>query len=865
MRAAHGSNELKKVRSASLIRQFFSNFNDPIIKILLGAVAFNIVFTFGHTDWIECGGIAMAIILSTVVSTVSEHSSAKAFEKLAESYSGTIVTIRRGGTESEISAAEIVYGDVVLLKSGDVIPADGIIVGGSLSADQSALTGESDGKDKFSMTYLDEVTVSEQYKGDMNDTRSLFKGSSVLSGEGEMLVLAVGENTFYGEVASGLQEESSPSPLKKRLSDLAKGISFWGYIAAVMIAFAYLFNVFFIGNGLNFSAAVADIKNVRLLASEIINALTLAVSIVVVAVPEGLPMMITVVLSSNMKRMMRGGVLVRRMVGIETAGNLNVLFTDKTGTLTTGKLSVISVVTPRDSFSSVREVRNAPPIASMLAMDGAFCKGNGRGNATDRAMGVFSTTGSSRQRPVAKLPFESKNRMSAACIDTDDGLITIVRGAPETILGKCISYLDHDGGETSISSFARADLISEWNKRTSECCRVIVSAYCRGNRISQIEHGDMPELILTGMIVLRDEIRREVRKAVGDAHKAGIQVVMITGDNENTAESIARECGILTSKKDIVITGAGLSSMSDEEVKNIFPKLRVIARAVPKDKQRMVKLAKEMGLVVGMTGDGINDAPALKSADVGFAMGSGTDVAKEAGDIVITDDSFSSITRAVLYGRTIFISIRKFIVFQLLMNLCAVGVSLIGPFVGIENPVTIVQMLWVNIIMDTLGGLAFAGEAPLEEYMRRKPVSKSEGILSRKMVNQILFTGLYSLALCMTFLKSGAMRRIFEPCSDKYYLTVFFALFIFCGVFNSFNVRTERINLGAHLGKNKAFIIIMTAVMITQLTLIYFGGDVFRCVPLSAHDLLFAALLSLTVIPADIIRKVIFSKSRRQL
>ncbi|MGN1207732.1 MAG: HAD-IC family P-type ATPase, partial [Eubacteriales bacterium] len=362
-----------------------------------------------------------------------------------------------------------------------------------------------------------------------------------------------------------------------------------------------------------------------------------------------------------------------------------------------------------------------------------------------------------------------------------------------------------------------------------------------------------------GMATIRllDHVRREAKEAVDTLHTAGVRVVMVTGDGRDTAVAIAREAGILRDPTEKNVIGGGeLARLSDEELCERLPHLAVVYRALPGDKTRLVRAAQSLGLVTGMTGDGINDAPSLKLADVGFAMGSGTDIAREAGDIVILDDNIASITRTVLYGRTIFRSIRKFITFQLTMNFCAVGVSLLGQFIGIESPVTIIQMLWVNIIMDTLGGLAFAGEPPLAVYMRERPKKREEKILSGAMVHQISLTGAYTLILCIWFLLSPSLASYFGRANNEtYFLTLFFALFIFCGLANCFCARSERMNLFSAIGRNRPFLVIMFFISCVQMVMIYFGGEVFRTTPVRAGDLALVILMSLTVIPADFIRR----------
>ena len=863
-REVFGDNTLTKKKKDSFIKQFFRNFNDPIIRILLGALGINILLTLGHVNWLECGGIAAAVLISTLVSTLSEFSSAAAFETLCETADDAAVTVRREGDVRQIRLSEVVTGDIVLLSGGATVPADGILLFGDVTVDQSPLTGESEEKAKRPPSGMEShsggVIVPASLVWDPDHEAQLFRGSRVCQGEGGMLVGRVGDATLYGSVASGLQESARPSPLKERLTGLARSVSFLGYVAAAIIAFAYLFNVFVIDSGMDPAIIRARITDPAFALPQLIRALTVAISILVVAVPEGLPMMITVVLSSNMKKMLRAGVLVRRLVGIETAGNLNILFTDKTGTLTCGKLKVTSIVSADTSFDSITSLKKSPAFYSALQQNHLACTGTGRGNATDRAVSAFfSGCGGDRPRVLHRVPFDSARRYSSGCVEDGGGIRTLIRGAPEVILPKATRYLGADGRVRPMTPAVMAKLRREWQEYAAGSHRVIAAAEYDG--LNTTDTGNFTDLVLVALIAIRDRLRPDAAEAVATARQAGIQTVMITGDNPLTAEAIARECGIIApGGPDLVLTGEMLSRMTDEEVSAKLPRIAVVARALPTDKSRLVRLSQQRGLVVGMTGDGINDAPALRAADVGFAMGSGTDAAREAGDIVITDDRFSSIMQAVLYGRTIFLSIRKFIVFQLTMNLCAVGVSLIGPFIGVETPVTVIQMLWVNIIMDTLGALAFAGEPSLAKYMHRPPLSREEKLLSPTMIQNILGAGGFSLSLCLWFLKSPLMHRVLDRGDEVYYLTVFFALFIFCGLFNCFLSRTEHMNIFSHLSANKPFILIVCTVCVVQLMIIYFGGDVFRCEPLTAREILIAALLAGCVLPAELLRRRIVRK-----
>lgn len=471
------------------------------------------------------------------------------------------------------------------------------------------------------------------------------------------------------------------------------------------------------------------------------------------------------------------------------------------------------------------------------------------GNITDKAVLEFIKTDSIlKYKVLDRVSFDSKNKYSSALVDTGRK-INYIKGAPEKILPLCKYYLSEAGKKIPLSGMR--SLKYKISNMTKRGIRVIILAYYDG-----YEYRKMNDLTLIGALYIKDEVRKEAREGVELVKNAGIQVVMISGDNKETAENIGKEVGIITNDTDLVITSDELNNMSDEDVKGIIPRLRVIARSLPQDKSRLVRLSEEMNLVVGMTGDGVNDSLALKKADVGFAMGSGTEVAKEASDIVILDDNFNSVSKAILYGRTIFKSIRKFIIFQLTINLCAISLSIIGPFIGVESPVTVIQMLWINMIMDTLAGIAFSFEPPLMKYMKEAPKRRDESIMNSYMYGEILITGAYSALLCFFFLKSSWIHSLYRyDVNNKYLMTAFFALFIFMGIFNSFNARSSSINLISDLWKNKIFLIVMLFVVIVQLYIIYFGGELFRSFGLTLQEFEVTLLLAFTVVPIDIIRK----------
>ncbi len=876
-RREHGSNRLSVKGQKSFFRQFVGNLGDPVIRILLGALVLNILFSISGegADWIETGGIALAVLLATLISTLSEYTSEAAFARLSEESARMTCRVKRRATDGRVEVCEIpltdvAVGDVVMLGAGEMIPADGILLTGGLQVDQSAMTGESREVEKTPMR------AGEALPKELSPAHphALLRGCMLLGGQGEMLVTRVGDATFLGHISEEVQTDTRESPLRLRLTKLAGQISRLGYVAAVLVAVVFLLGVFLLDSGFDGGIILQKLSDWRYVWEQCFHALTLGLTVLVVAVPEGLPMMIAVVLSSNIRKMVKDQVLVRKPVGIEAAGSMNLLFTDKTGTLTEGKLSIGRIITGdgRSYLDAQEFSKDAPRLFGYFA-EGCLCNtssvaGQGKGgqrralggNATDRTLldAVLPTRGDPRP-PLLHIPFDSTRKTSCAVIRRDGREVLLVKGAPERLMGRLTDAYRPDGSREPLDKSALTKRIEALTARGG---RVILCAEAVGGRAplpsrSRLEAGDFGTLTLVCMLLLTDKLRREAPSSVKKLRRAGIHVVMMTGDNRDTARSIAESCGILGQGVDLVLDSGELSRMSDGQVKDILPRLGVVARALPSDKSRLVRIAQEQELVVGMTGDGINDAPALKRADVGFAMGAGTQVAKDAGDIIILDNNLASIVRAVLYGRTIFKSIRKFITLQLTMNFCAVGVTMICPFLGIDAPVTVVQMLWINLIMDTLGGLAFAGEAPLESYMQEPPKRRDEPILNRYMAGEILWLGSFTVALCLLFLKHPIITSRFRPAEDSIYLlTAFFVLFIFASVFNCFNARTDRLNILAGLTRNKAFCFIMAAVLGVQILFVYIGGAVLRTAPLTANEMEVASLLALTVFPAEAMRKV---------
>lgn len=826
-RRINGSNSIMLKNENKFIRIFIEALGDPIIKIMLIALAIRFILMFSDADWYETLGMLISILLSSLISSLSEYGSNKSFKKLQSEYESIKVRVKRNGQLISVNNEDIVVGDIVYLESGEVVSADGVIVSGEVGVDEASINGES----------------KEVRKG-LNEV--LLKGSVILSDNCIMRVKNVGINTIYGSIAKELNERVPDSPMKLRLRHLAKVISRIGYIGAMLAAFSYIFNVLFVANNFDFSVILTILKNPKEVFDIVIHTVTLAVTIIIVCVPEGLPMMLALVLSSNMKRMLKSNVLVRKPVGIETSGSIRVLLTDKTGTLTKGKLSVIGVIDGDDfHYNSISEmkgiVKNKFIESLMYNNDSIFIDGKvSSGNSTDKAILSFIGNNQKTLEVTKKTNFNSKIKYSSVMLSNNNEYF---KGASEVLLKKCRYYLNKDGDKVLLIDKERIkDIIKTY---TTRGIRVIC---------------DVCNNVLLGFILIRDDIREEAKDAIESIKAAGVEVVMITGDDVDTAKSIATELGIVDNDS-IILTHDKLITLSDEYILDNYERIKVIARALPKDKSRIASLYEKNNIVVGMTGDGVNDAPALKKANVGFAMGSGTEVAKEAADIVILDDNIKSIEYAIWYGRTIFKSVRKFIIFQLTMNICALFLSVLGPFIGVASPVTVMQMLWINMIMDTFAGLAYSYEAPLKRYMKEKPIKKDEAILNRYMYKTIVFIGLYITVMLVLFLRIDIFKAFIRP-DTKYYMTAFFSLFIFMSIFNAFNTRTERLNIFSGILKNKVFIFIMVFIFMAQLYLIYWGGSLFRTFGLTLNELAFVLLLSFTVIPLDMLKKLLINKRR---
>ena len=842
-REQFGTNKIAEPEPKKFWSEWIANFEDPMLKLLVGITALMaVIAVLGFTEWFEVIGILVSVTIVTLISTKTSMTSDGEYRKLKTENSHETCKVYRDGEVALIDVNDIVVGDLVLLQSGEKVCADGFLFDGSIKIDNSALNGESDEVKK-------EATESYDFtNGEMTDRHMLLRGALVADGEGVMKVTQVGANTMMGRMAEEMNEEEIDSPLKVKLTHLAEQISKFGYIGAVVIGLAILGNSI-LSNGLQTWLA----QPIPLMAKDVLNALLVSVTIVVMAVPEGLPLMIAIVLMQNTSKMLQHNVLVRKAVGIETAGSLNILFSDKTGTITKGQLEVVNFIDKQgNQYDSIDKLDDdlRQLVATSLHINNSAMIVDGEvtgGNMTDRALlSYVKDITPELDMVVEKVEtFNSAKKFMATQVQTAGGrTITLYKGAVERILEKCHSLTEEDLDKLNA-------IVDEM---ANNAIRVLAIGYASG----ELVEGELsPEMYLLGIVGIRDDVRPEAREAIKEVQQAGVQVVMITGDRKETAYAIAKDSGLVTSDSDVVLTSDELDEMTDEEVKAIIPNLRVVSRALPTDKSRLVRLSQELGLVAGMTGDGTNDAPALKRADVGFAMGSGTDVAKEAGDVIILDDNFKSIGDSILYGRTIYNNILKFIKFQLTINVVAVFICAVCPFFGIQEPLNIIQLLILNLVMDSLGAMALGGEPALREYMNEKPKSRNQAIVTKDMMIQVGFMGTYMVALSLLFLFATPVQQAF----GNAHLTGYFALFMLMAVFNGFNVRSTDANIFKGLDENKTFAKVMLAIVAILVVLTFIGGEFLAVVPMTITQWALVTFMAITVIPVGCVLKTFVLKN----
>ena len=817
-REKFGTNALTELPRDPLLTKFLDSLKDPMIIILLCALAIQVVLFFlGRAEWFEPVGILIAVLIASGVSSITEYQQEQKASLLkAQQEAGETTKVIRNASIHEVHVSEVVTEDIVFLQAGDKIPADGIIIDGSVKVDQSALNGETEEAEKIpnpDNKFYDTKDLLNKYY--------VYRGTVVVSGECYMKVSVVGDKTLFGELALEVQEAARKTPLQVKLGKLAHQISVFGYTGATAIFAGILLRTLMSGNLPPDSYAW-----IRL----IVDAITVAVTIVVCAVPEGLPMLTSMLMSFQSMQMAGDNVLVRKLNGLETAGSLNILFSDKTGTITEGRLTIAEIARPDAKvYKTIDEIPAAEldDIIAGAGVNNSASIGDGQvigGNSTDRAlMGFFL----GHDEIVRKIESRKKDIKNFEAFNSDKKTSTVefsngtkyIKGAPEKIIAQC----------TNIPSVKKLD--EYINTQAGRAMRLLAIAKDSGMGME-----------LVCVLSIRDNVRKEAVDAIRQVRSAGIQVIMVTGDRKETAAAIAKEAGLITSDNEIAMTSQEMAAKTDDELKAILPNLRVISRALPSDKSRLVKIAQELNLVVGMTGDGVNDSPALKKADVGFAMGSGTEVAKEAGDITILDDNFKSIAKAILYGRTMFKSIRKFLVFQLTVNVSAVAICFIGPMFGENMILTVIQLLLINLAMDTLAAIAFGTEPPRDRYMNEKPIPRDESIITRPMLTDILIGAAYITCICLAVLFVPKVRGLFGNVDMMYLKTALFAVFMMSITFN-----------GLGMASSRNCVLTMLFIFVLQWVFIEYGGEVLSVEALSLDSWLNCFVLAILVIPFKIL------------
>lgn len=854
-RSTFGSNKLPEKKLKTAWDFFKETFQDRLNQILIAMMLVFTVLAFsGQGSFSEPLGIFVVLLAIAVISTRTGLKSQKSTKELKDKTSIHYCNVLRDGKVQHINTDDIVVGDVIYIESGEAIYADGYLVEGKISVDNSVLNGESKECKKSVIPDFKYVKKNTITGDDYVDANSLFAGATVVDGEGKMIVTEVGVNTVNGKTITSMNEiEETKTSLEIQLDDLASAISKFGTIGAIFIAIASLISNIMILGG------VAEFLQLGWLPilSKVLTIVTTALTIVVAAVPEGLPLIISLITSQNAKRMLDHNVLAKHTNKIPEAGNIQLLCTDKTGTLTKGILQPVHNIT----LDGV-EVGKATLEVNNLFFDNiclnstAMFDSEGKivgGNATERALMSMVNEKTYKKHVNVNVTnrksFNSAYKYSAVEVENNGNKITYYKGAPEKLLSVAKKYINTNGDIVDID---HADVKNKISSFTTKAMRVIATGY------SESPLGeDLPkDMIIVSLVAIRDDVREEVPEAVKKMHNAGVQVMMVTGDVIETAVAIAEDAGLMTSRTDIAMSAIDFDKLSDDEAKEKLPHIKVIARATPQTKLRIVRLAQELGICVAMTGDGTNDSPALKAADVGFSMGSGTDVCKEAGDIIITDDNFVSITDAVMLGRTFMHNVMKFLKFQLPINVSLVLISVIySLFFGMEA-IAAVQILVINIVMDSLNSLSFGGEPPKPEYMREQPIPKGSKLLSHETVTQIGVSVLTFMAI-FGITAIPAIKNLFG--SEEVYATVRFAMLVIMATINGFNIRTDSMNLFKGIMNNTMFVKIACMIFAGIILLCQFGGEMLHCAPLNIVQWTVVLALSLLVVPVDLIRKKIMN------
>lgn len=855
-KSKYGTNELAKKETESLWSMFIGAFDDIWIKVLCAALILKVVIAVlgafvpalaGENDVVEIISIILAIGLATGFSTLSEYRNTSRSEALQEEYSKTFAKVIRNGKLINILTSELVKGDVILVQAGDKVPVDGLVFEGNIKVSQAALNGESRDESKTATDTMDEAEST-----DYSSSSKIFMGSVVTSGEAYMVATVIGDESELGKINKALtndEEEERKDTSSLKLEVVAAGIGKLGVSAAALAGVLHVVLSLIRAN------EAITVVAVLLVAAE---AVMLMASIVIMAVPEGLPMMNSLVQSMNTESMYKKNILVSHKAAFSDSAYMNVLFSDKTGTITQGNLSLVEFITGAGEVVSniqSREFIEAITLNNLAKISEGKAIGS---NNMDRALlsyALLNGYDDSKNDPdkVADVSgFDSEKKCATATLK--DGTV-YWKGATENIIDKVTHYVLPDGEEKEFTAADKKKLEDTMLAQAKRTMKLLSVAKITGGKT-----------VLLAVLCLRDNVRTDAVETVQILNSAGIQVVMVTGDAEETATAIAKEAGILKNEAtDVVLTHEELANMSDEELKRKLPDLRVVSRAKPLDKKRLVSISQQLDNVCGMTGDGVNDAPALKQADIGFAMGDGTAVAQEAGDVVILNNSLTSIKDCVLNSRTMAKSVGKFLIFQLTVNISTLLMNILAPILGWTEPFSIVQILWINLIMDTLAAMAFGGEPILKRYMDDKPAKRTDNILTTYIKSAIGTSSIFITLGSILILENIAGITSFvtpADCADPelYKKTFMFAFFIYSIIFNSLNTRSERFNLFEHIGENKRFVLVMGAIFVLQTVIIEIGGEVFSTTMLNAKALLVSMALALLIIPVDLVRKAFVRK-----
>lgn len=823
-RQKYGANVLSKKKPTSMFRRIWEASTEPMLLMLIGAgiIALGVnVFrsvSGGEADYLECVGIFLAISLSVIISVVMEGKSAKAFEALSKISENMVVKVIRDRQTMLLNQKDIVVGDIVLLSTGDKVPADGrLLESNGLAVDESMLTGESEPaqKDATKILYDEKTPLAERIN-------MLYSGTYITNGNCKMIVTSVGSSTEFGIIANSLTDSGeTKTPLQEKLDRLGKAITILGVLAAVIVFISQLIS-FSLGDGL--------------VLEEVIEAFVTSTVLIVAAVPEGLPTIVAVSLSINIIKLSKNNALVKKMVASETVGCINVICSDKTGTLTENKMKVQAFYDGKYNEDCTK-LSNSYFINNICINSTADLGQNGEfiGNPTECAMLRFYQDSTrlkdedksykqirSMYPSVAVFPFSSDLKHMTTVVKMNRELIAYTKGSPEAVLSMC-----------SISE-SECQKIQEYIMGLQkQAMRIIGFAHKQldDNLDYNLEENHQileSNMVFDGFVAISDPLRKEVYEAVKICEHAGIELKILTGDNIVTATAIANELKLLNEGK-IAIEASKLAEMTDDELSDSLDSISVIARSTPSIKMRVVQLLKAKGNVVAVTGDGINDAPALKSADVGIAMGiSGTEVSKEASDIVLLDDSFATIVKAVEWGRNIYENFKRFISFQLTVNLASVLVVLVSILLGLKAPFTALELLWINIIMDGPPALTLGLEPNYDDLMKRKPTSREENIISKGMLLRIALTGIYiSIVFLAQYLFNFLQVETYQAS------TVLFTMFVLFQLFNSFNCRElHSDSIFKHLFSNKIMLAVVGATFVLQIVFIQYAGAFFGTVPL---------------------------------